>query len=67
MIDHDGHITSIAVPFNNNIVVSGSKDKLVIIWNFKHGSVNHKLNFHHDIIVKVAVTYDGNVVISGEL
>ena len=47
--------------------MTGAKDKSVIIWNFKHGSVNHKLSLHTDIIVKVAITFDGNVVISGKI
>ena len=66
LIEHEGGITSIAVPSNNSLVVTGAKDKQVIVWNFKHGSVNHKLCLHTDVIVKVAITFDGNVVISGK-
>lgn len=65
MIEHDAAITSIAVPFNNNLVVSGAKDKLALLWNFKDGTVIHKLSAHQEIIVKVAITFDGNIVISG--
>ena len=64
MIEHDGAITSIAVPLNNNFVVSGSTDKIVILWNFKDGSCKHKLVGHQEIIVKVAIASDGGVVIS---
>ena len=66
LIEHDGPITTIAVPTSSNIVLSGSKDKHAIIWNFKDGTVVHKLPAHQDEIVKVAVTYDSIVAISGK-
>jgi WD40 repeat protein len=65
LIEHEGGITSVAVPVNNQIIVSGSKDKLVMLWSFKEGSVLHKLTSHADSIVKVAITHDGSIVVSG--
>jgi WD40 repeat protein len=67
LIEHDGGITSIAVPNPSNYVVSGSKDKQVIFWSFKDGSVIHKLNGHNDVVVKVAITSDSTVIFSGIL
>jgi WD40 repeat protein len=67
LIEHDGPISSIAVPFNNNVVVSGSKDKTAILWSFKDGSCMHKLIGHQDVIVKVAIAFDGSIIISGRL
>lgn len=52
------------MPLNNNIIASGAKDKLVLIWNFKDGSVIHRLTSHTDIIVKVAMSHDGAIVVS---
>lgn len=66
LIEHDGPITSIAVPFNNNLILSGSKDKLALLWSFKDGSVIHKLSAHQDSIVTVGITFDGNIAISGK-
>jgi WD40 repeat protein len=65
LIEHDEGITSIAVPNPSNYVVSGSKDKQIIFWNFKEGSAIHKLNGHTDVIVKVEITSDATVIFSG--
>ena len=65
MIEHDASVTTIASPVNNTIVVTGSKDKSVILWSFKDGTIIHKLTAHQDIIVKVAIKNDGSITISG--
>ena len=64
LIEHDGPITSIAVPNNNLFVVTGSKDKLALIWSFRDGCVLHKLPIHNDYVSKVATTNDGSLVIT---
>jgi WD40 repeat protein len=66
LIEHDDSITSIAVPSQNDYVVSGSKDKSVILWNFHDGSVIFKLNGCTSEIVKVAISSDATVIFSCE-
>ena len=65
LIEHAQPITSIDVSNNKNLVVTGSKDKLALIWNFRDGSVLHKLNSHQDEIVKVFITLNGSNAITG--
>jgi hypothetical protein len=68
LIEPNGAITSqpiTAVPFNNNCVLSGSKDKKAILWNFKNCAVMQKLSGFKDFILTVAIAFDRNVAIYG--
>lgn len=64
LIEHTEAITSIDVNVENNLVITGSKDKLAIIWNFRDGSVSHKLD-HGDEIVNVFLAARGSTAITG--
>jgi WD40 repeat protein len=46
------------------LVVTGSTDTVAIIWGFKDGAVIHKLQGHDDIIIRVDITFDSNIVIT---
>lgn len=65
LIDHSEAITSIDVNVEKNLAITGSKDKTAILWNFRDGSVSYRLTLHNDIIVKVFLTSNANIAVTG--
>ena len=60
---HSGLVTSVAV--EGNVVVSGSLDKTIRVWDRESGKALRVLEGHSEFVTSVAVT--GNVVVSGSI
>lgn len=61
---HSSIITSAAVSNNGLLLVSGSLDKMVKIWNLNTGELLRSLTGHADAVNSVAITPDGQTVVS---
>ncbi len=61
---HSSLVTSAAVSNNGLILVSGSLDKMVKIWNLNTGELLRALAGHGDAVNSVAITPDGQIVVS---
>lgn len=63
------HISSSNSAINNLtrkwVVISGSRDNQLIVWDASTGSELHTLKGHRDAITCLRVTSDGSVAISG--
>lgn len=64
---HNAKICSIS--FNTNkeedIIVSGSSDNLIKVWNAKTGKEIQSFNGHGDWVLSVAFSHDGRRIVSG--
>lgn len=80
MAGHADHVTALAtaqvanVPALANIpnskhllVVSGSRDGQLIIWDAQHGCEIHSMKQHTAAVTCLKVTSDGSVFVSGKL
>ncbi|KAG8843576.1 hypothetical protein FRB96_003901 [Tulasnella sp. 330] len=65
---HRGSITGVAVSSNNKIVVSGSEDKTIRLWDATSGAaVGEVMASHTDEVTCVAVTPDCKIIVSGSM
>ncbi|MFW9820465.1 MAG: WD40 repeat domain-containing protein, partial [Candidatus Thorarchaeota archaeon] len=62
---HAMGITSIAISPDNKSIASGSKDKLIKIWDLNTGKLLRTLRGHKKYINSVAISSDGKYIISG--
>jgi len=60
-------VTSVAISGDGTMIVAGSLDKMVRIWDIHSGKLLEKLRGHEDSVYSVAFTPDGKSVISGSL
>ena len=47
------------------MIISGSRDTTVKLWNAKTGKIIHTLEGHTDFVTSVAWSCDGKMIISG--
>jgi WD40 repeat protein/serine/threonine protein kinase len=62
-----GFTTSIAFSPSSEMMVSGSADRLVYVWNLKKKKPVRKMSGHTDVVTSVAYSADGERIISGSL
>jgi WD40 repeat protein len=53
------------ISHNNEQIVTGSRDRLIIVLCLETGEVEHSVEQHTDAIVAVALTQDDALLISG--
>src|SRR5258706_15232019 len=64
---HSGLIHSVLVTPNGRLIVSGSADKTIRVWQLDSGRLLHTLEGHTASITSLAVTPDGRSIVSGSL
>ncbi len=80
MAGHGDHVTAVVTSLVANVpalasmanskhllVVSGSRDGQLIIWDAQHGSEIHSMRRHVSAVTCLKVTTDGSVVVSGTI
>jgi WD40 repeat protein len=68
LVGHSDHVTCVAVSIlNKSLVVSGSRDSNLIIWDINTGNDIHVLTGHLGYVTCVKVAGDGNLAVSGKL
>ena len=66
LVGHEGPVTCAAcAPLSPSMVVSGSGDCNLIVWDLTTGNDNFKLRGHTETITCVKLTLDGSLAISG--
>ena len=61
----EGHINYVrSLALSNNVLVSGSHDHSVLVWDVSSASILRKLNFHNDRVTGVAISSDGKTIAS---
>jgi len=64
---HNDVVYTLAFSPDNQKLVSGSADKMAIIWDFKRGKLTQKLRFHTKTVSTVAFTVDNHRLVTGSL
>ncbi|ETN97140.1 hypothetical protein RFI_40391, partial [Reticulomyxa filosa] len=62
---HSNAVTCVQFSPDGNIIVSGSYDKTIRLWNASSGTQIKSLKGHSDIIKSVQFSPDGNTIVSG--
>jgi len=62
---HSGGVWSVALSMDGRIVVSGSRDKTIKIWDMLTGKELRTLTGHSDVVDSVALSTDGQTLVSG--
>jgi len=63
--DNTTHVNSIAIDAQGFLLVSGSDDKTIRLWNLQTGQLLHKFLGHTAEVYGIAISADGRRVISG--
>ena len=53
------------VSHNNEQIVTGSRDRLIIVMRLETGEVEHSIEQHTDAVTAVALTQDDGLLITG--
>ena len=61
----NGSISCIALSGNGDLIVSGSHDQSVHVWDAKTGEQLRELQGHTGCVISVAISPDGNQIVSG--
>lgn len=62
---HQDEILCMTVSHNNEHIVAGSRDRLIIVLRLETGEVEHSIEQHTDAVTSVALTQDDLLLISG--
>ncbi|MEB3180268.1 MAG: protein kinase [Nostocaceae cyanobacterium] len=62
---HSGVVRAVAVSPNGKIMVSGSADKTIKLWNLANREAIRTLNGHKDWVVALAISPDSTILASG--
>ncbi|MBD2521195.1 serine/threonine-protein kinase [Nostoc sp. FACHB-133] len=62
---HLERVSSLAISSNDQILVSASEDKTIIVWNLNTGEQIYTLSGHSDAVNSVAISPDSQTVVSG--
>ena len=62
---HDAPVYSVAFSPDGKLIVSGSLDRTLKIWDANSGQELQKLTGHTDLVLSVAFSPDGQRIVSG--
>ena len=62
---HTGAVTSVIFSYDEYLLVSGSTDKTVKLWNVEKQEIIQTFLGHSDVITSVAINISKKIVISG--
>jgi len=64
---HKNSIKALAISPNGYLLISGSQDKTLRVWNLKTGQFLHRLIGHDAAIYSIAISPNGRKLVSGSL
>ena len=62
---HHSEVLCLAVSHNDEHIVTGSRDRLIVVMRLETGEVEHSIEQHIDAVTAVALTRDDALLISG--
>jgi WD40 repeat protein len=65
ILSHEGEVTSVAISQDGQLIVSGSQDKTVRLWDAQGNPMSQPLMGHEGAVTSVAISPDGKYIASG--
>jgi len=53
------------VAHNNDHIVTGSRDRLIVVLRLETGEIEYSIEQHSDAVIAVALTQDDAILVSG--
>ena len=64
---HQDEILCATVAHNNEQIVTGSRDRLIVVLRLETGEIEHSSVHHSDAVIALALTQDDGLLISGRI
>ena len=61
---HQDEILCLTVSHNNEQIVTGSRDRLIVVLRLETGEIEHSVENHNDAVTAVALTQDDAILVS---
>lgn len=58
-------ILCMIISHNNEYIVTGSRDRLIVVLRLETGEIEHSIEQHTDAITALALTQDDGLLLSG--
>ena len=55
------------ISHNNELIVTGSRDRLIIVIRLETGEIEYSIEQHTDAVTAIALTQDDSILVSGLL
>jgi WD40 repeat protein len=62
---NQNEILCMKISHNNQLIVVGTRDRLIIVCHFETGEIEHSIEQHTDAVTGVGLTQDDALLISG--
>ncbi len=62
---HQDEILCMTVSHNNEQIVTGSRDRLIVVLRLETGEIEHSIEQHTEAVTAVALTQDDAILVSG--
>jgi hypothetical protein len=66
-LGHTEAVTSVIINREGTLLISGGRDKMIMVWSLETGKCLQTLVKHHDSITSLALSQDGSLLVSGSL
>lgn len=53
------------VSHSNEQIVTGSRDRLIVVMRLETGEIEHSIEHHTDAVIAVALTQDDSILVTG--
>ena len=65
MVEHSSSVRCLAITDNNEIVLSGGEDGVILVCSLSLGCTEKKLSGHFDCVTVIRLSADNSIAVSG--
>ena len=66
MVEHSSSVRCLAITENNETILSGGDDGVILVCSLSLGTTEKKLCGHFDCVTVIRLSYDNNIAVSGK-
>ena len=67
MVEHSSAVRCLAITDNNETILSGGEDGVILVCSLSLGSTEKKLCGHIDFVTVIKLSFDNSIAVSGNV